>query len=273
MRTVLHLSDVHFGRVDYQTVKPLIAAAHAIAPDVVVLSGDLTQRATSEEYIEARDFLSELPLPQIVVPGNHDIPLYNPIKRFLHPLDNFEKFITSDLAPFYADEEIAVIGVNSARSLTSKYGRINMKQVETIRNRFAFAAPDVFRCVVTHHPFDLPEGYVHTKQLIGRSELAMRELAKSGVDLFLSGHLHQGYFGSTAARYKIDKYAALIVEAGTATSTRGRGEPNSFNVIIFDRPLVTVKRYSWNSNALSFDISLEEVFERGENGWMKKVIA
>ena len=101
MRTIVHLSDIHFGRVDYGLIEPLIALVHEVKPDVTVISGDLTQRARSREFEEAREFLKRLPEPQIVVPGNHDVPLYNVFDRFLQPLDEFQEYITDDMEPFF----------------------------------------------------------------------------------------------------------------------------------------------------------------------------
>src|SRR5688572_20358063 len=130
MRTIVHLSDIHFGRVDDTTVQPLVNAVKAVDPHLVVVSGDLTQRARESQFEEAKEFLDKLPDPQIVVPGNHDVPLYNLFARFLAPLDNYRKIINDDTEPVYQDEEMVVAGVNTARSLTWKNGRINEEQVE-----------------------------------------------------------------------------------------------------------------------------------------------
>src|SRR5207253_1287181 len=160
MRTIVHLSDVHFGRVDAAIVAPLVDTIRAIAPDLVAVSGDLTQRARRAQFRAARAFLDRLPVPQLVVPGNHDVPLFN-----------------------------------------------------------------------------LPAGH-GDQDLIGRSTMAMPELAAAGADLFLAGHLHVSHIGHTAERYKIAGHSALVVQAGTL-STRGRGELNAFNVLRLDRPRIT----------------------------------
>ena len=106
-----------------------------LKPDLVVVSGDLTQRARIEQFKEARRFLDSLPSPQIVVPGNHDVPLYDVLSRFARPLARYRRYITEDLEPFYADDEIAVLGLNTARSLTIKGGRINEAQFARARGR------------------------------------------------------------------------------------------------------------------------------------------
>src|SRR3981081_4448316 len=106
MRTILHLSDIHFGRVNDQVITPLLETITEINPDLVAVSGDLTQRARSHQFKEARTFLDSLPKPQIVVPGNHDIPLHNVFVRFAQPLEKYRCYITDDLRPFYADDEI-----------------------------------------------------------------------------------------------------------------------------------------------------------------------
>ncbi|HEX9172967.1 MAG TPA: metallophosphoesterase, partial [Telluria sp.] len=133
MRTLVHLSDLHFGRVDPALLDPLRELVHRIAPDVVVVSGDLTQRARSGQFEAARAWLDTLPGPQVIVPGNHDISLYNVFRRFVKPLERYKRYITDDLDPIYIDEEIAVLGVNTARSLTFKDGRVNDRQVDQIR--------------------------------------------------------------------------------------------------------------------------------------------
>jgi len=266
MRTLVHLSDLHFGRVDPELLDPLRDLVHRIAPTVVVVSGDLTQRAKSEQFEEARAWLDTLPGPQIVVPGNHDISLYNVFRRFALPLERYKRYITDDLDPVFIDDEIAVLGVNTARSLTWKDGRVNKEQVEKIRATLAGLPKDIVRVVVTHHPFDLPEG-AREDDLVDRAKMAMDAFAESGVDLLMAGHLHQSHAGNTQARYKISEYAALVVQAGTATSTRGRGEVNSFNVIRTEPQKIEVDRYGWDSVHKQFQLLATEKFMRSGNVW------
>jgi len=268
MRTIIHLSDIHFGRVNYAIIPPLVETITNIRPDIVAVSGDLTQRARTQQFKEARELLDRLPSPQIIVPGNHDVPLHNLFSRFLQPLDKYRRYITNDLQPFYLDEEVAILGINTARSLTVKGGRISKQQVARIRERFCSLSDTLTKIIVTHHPFDLPEGY-HEKELVGRARMAMKTLASCGADVFLSGHLHVGHTGQTAGRYKISGHSALVIQAGTAASTRGRGEANSFNVIRIDYPHITVERLTWKPERARFALSNTGHFQRRPEGWLE----
>ena len=267
MRTLVHLSDLHFGRVDYALLEPVRNTVRELKPDVVVISGDLTQRARSAQFKEAREFLDTLPKPQIIVPGNHDIPLHNVYTRFFQALDKYKRYITDDLEPFYSDQEIAVLGLNTARSLTVKDGRINEEQIGAIRERLCPFPDEVTKIIVTHHPFDLPEG--HNDVLVGRAELAMEAIARCGADVLLAGHLHVSHTGESSARYKIAGHSALIVSAGTATSTRGRGETNSFNVLRVKHPFINVERLSWQAERAAFTTSSNEHFRHTPHGWTR----
>ena len=266
MRTLVHLSDLHFGRVDPALLEPLKACIARLGPDLVVVSGDLTQRARSREFQAARAFLDALPQPQIVVPGNHDVPLYNVLSRFFTPLDKYQSYVTSDLAPEYVDDHIAVLGINTARSLTFKDGHIGHAQIERLRARLASLPASLIKVIVTHHPFDLPQHF-DEDDLVKRAPLAMDMFAGCGVDLLLAGHLHASHSGNTAARYKIAGYAALMVQAGTATSTRGRGESNSFNVIRIGAGRITVERYGWQEGGAAFELAGAETFARRGGVW------
>ncbi|MET3131587.1 3',5'-cyclic AMP phosphodiesterase CpdA [Oxalobacteraceae bacterium GrIS 1.11] len=264
MRTLIHLSDLHFGRVEPALLAPLTALVRQLAPDVVVVSGDLTQRARSHEFRAARAFLDTLPGPQIVVPGNHDMPLYNVLGRFLAPLVKYRRHVSDNLEPEFVDAEIAVLGVNTARSLTFKDGRINRVQIERLRTRLGNLDPALIKVIVTHHPFDLPSHF-GPDNLVERAPLAMAMFARCGVDLLLAGHLHASHAGNTAARYEIDGYAALMVQAGTATSTRGRGEANCFNLLRLEAGRIEVVRYGWCGAA--FEALGSESFERRGGIW------
>jgi 3',5'-cyclic AMP phosphodiesterase CpdA len=266
MRTLVHLSDLHFGRVDEALLAPLRELVHRLDPDVVVVSGDLTQRARSEQFEAARAWLDTLPEPQIVVPGNHDISLYNVFRRFVQPLDRYCRYITDDLSPVYVDEEIAIVGINTARSLTFKDGRVNEEQVAQIHAKLDRLPTALTRIVVTHHPFDLPENSKDA-EVVGRAQMAMQAFARCGVDVLMAGHLHASHAGNTAERYRIADYAALVVQAGTATSTRGRGEVNSFNVLRVESGRVEVDRYGWDAVHGEFSLMNTEKFIRSANVW------
>lgn len=267
MRTVVHISDLHFGRVDPALLEPLAEAIADARPDVLAVSGDLTQRARTAQFEQAAAYLRTLPTPQIVVPGNHDVPLYDVVRRFLAPLARFRRYISAEAFPFVQDGEIAIIGLNTARSLTFKGGRINQAQVAEVAERFRGLAEPVTRIVVTHHPFDLPAGGDES-DLVGRASMAMTAFAGCGVDLFLSGHLHQSHAGSTAQRYRIDGYAALVVQAGTATSTRARGEANAFNVIRIGETDMSLVTWRWEPRRRRFVDAGEQAFRyRPDSGW------
>lgn len=267
MRRIVHLSDIHFGRVDYAVVDKAVEKINDLAPDLVVVSGDLTQRARSREFIEARKFLDQLPKPQIVVPGNHDVPLYNAFSRFARPLDKFRKFITADLLPTYIDEELIVVGLNTARSFVVKGGRINEIQIAHIQETMCAVSDDVLKIVVTHHPFDLPEGF-DKADIVGRAQKAMPRIANCGADVFLAGHLHVSHIVSTAKRYRLENgRSALVIQAGTATSVRARGEAHSFNLLEFDNPILGVHRLECSSIKDGFKVVEGRTFRHTDNGW------
>jgi 3',5'-cyclic AMP phosphodiesterase CpdA len=268
VRKLLHLSDIHFGSVDTALLGPLIQLSHELKPDLVVVSGDLTQRARTEQFKQARAFLRALPQPQLVVPGNHDIPLHNLFVRFFKPLAKYRRYITDELCPRYVDQEIAVFGLNTARSLTIKGGRINAEQVAWLRAQLCTVGAGVGKIVVTHHPFDVPAGH-NQRDLVGRAGMAIAALADCGADLFLAGHLHVSHTGQTAKRYRAAGRSALVVQAGTATSTRGRGEGNSFNLIQIASPRVNLQRFVWQAEQRAFSIAGIEQFQHEETGWTR----
>jgi 3',5'-cyclic AMP phosphodiesterase CpdA len=267
VRTIVHLSDLHTGRLDPAVEAPLVGAIRSASPDLVVLSGDLTQRATTAQFREARAIIDALGIRVLTIPGNHDVPLWNVARRFLTPLARYRQHITSDLSPMFVDDEVVVVGVNTARSFAWGEGRINLSQVDEALARLAAAPRDATRIVVTHHPFDLPPG-VREGRLLGRAKMAMARFASAGADLFLSGHLHLSHVSHSAERYRIAGHSALIVQAGTV-SLRGRGEQPSFNLLRLERRRLTLSRFVRDPAAGAFVEVAAGVYQRGDDGWRR----
>jgi len=249
MRSIAHVSDLHFG-----AISPELAAAAredivAARPSLVVVSGDLTQRARTAEFRAARDWLEGLPCPRVVVPGNHDIPLYDVARRFLSPLRRFQRYISDDLMPEYVDDELAVIGVNTARSLAWKEGRISVDEIERVRRRLCGLSADRFKVLVTHHPFVPPPAEPHSA-IVGRAARALRALEDCGLALLLAGHLHVGWTGDISGCHVRIRRRILVAQAGTL-SVRLREQPNGYNAITLDPPRLVLSARSWDGRGFT----------------------
>jgi 3',5'-cyclic AMP phosphodiesterase CpdA len=247
---IVHLSDLHFGAHDERLVEAVDTGVDALKPDLVVISGDFTQRARTEQFREACKFLERLRdrgHEVIGVPGNHDIPLYDVLRRFFSPLARYRRFIDETLCPFVELPGVAVLGVNTARSLTFKDGRINKQQVEFIRETFARVAGETMRVIVTHHPLFALEVEGEVERAIGRQELALDAVEESGVDMVLAGHNHHAS-SQDASDLVTRAGGVLVVQAGTATSTRVREQEQSFNTIDIADGSATITVHAWKGD-------------------------
>ncbi|CAK0766474.1 3',5'-cyclic AMP phosphodiesterase CpdA [Azospirillaceae bacterium] len=256
MRIVAHISDLHFGRIDPKVVEGLEAdlAWRSSSLSMIVISGDLVQRPGHKQFQAARAFLERLPVPFLVVPGNHDIPVYNLFLRFYDPYRRYRRYVSHDLSPIHIDSEIAILGLSTARALNLNFahGRINKRQVARIHDVFDAAPSPLFKILVTHHPF-LPPPDAPNTRLVGRSQMALTALERCGVDLVLSGHLHRSFSGDVAGHHAFVQRSILVAQAATATSTRLRRDPNGYNVISIAFDEVTIEERAWNGCAFECD--------------------
>jgi 3',5'-cyclic AMP phosphodiesterase CpdA len=264
MKTIAHLSDLHFGAEVPKVAEALVADLKARAPSLVIISGDLTQRARRKQFMAAQQYLRRLPQPQLVVPGNHDVPLFDVIRRFAAPLTRYCKFIHDDLDPTYEDDEVIVVGLNTARSFTWKNGRISVEQIEALNRRLDRGGLRV-KIVVTHHPFLPPPGDAGI-DLVGRAARAIQVLDACNVDLLLAGHLHRGYAGDIRTHYPAARRAMIAIQAGTAISHRMReGEANAYNLLSVERKLITIDVRAWDGRG--FARLRRTVYDRADDGW------
>jgi 3',5'-cyclic AMP phosphodiesterase CpdA len=278
MRKLAHISDLHFGRIDSTVVEGLVRSLAAARPDLVIASGDFTQRARDSEFAAARAFLDRLPAPVIAVPGNHDLPSFNLLERFWDPYAGYRQYIAPDLEPVWRDQEIVVVGIKSSRRIPRGLhwaaGRIGRRQLERSLARLERLPPELVRIVVVHHPLLLPESpalRLSKSAFTGGARRALAAFAAHRVQLVLSGHLHLSYSrrhvpveeegppavtlpdGEAAEIKNVDGVqppGPLVVQAATATSTRLRNEPNAYNLITVHEGKIEVEIHAWDGREL-----------------------
>ncbi|MDX1673446.1 MAG: metallophosphoesterase family protein [Longimicrobiales bacterium] len=269
MMTILHVSDLHFGPPYVPRVgAALQRAAHALDPDLVVASGDFTQRAKPEEFEEAAEYLDALPdTPQVVIPGNHDVPLYRVVERIFSPYKWYRKYIAEELDQVVRTDDAVVVALNSTaplRHITN--GRISPSQLDFCREAFEGVGEDAVRIVVAHHHFAPAPDY-EGGQVMPRAKRAIDAFTRLEVDLVLGGHLHRAYIGNSLDLYPgSDRdHGIIVVQSGTTTSRRGRvreREKNSFNLIRVTEEVIRITHYMYFEDTDGFASVSRHIFPR-----------
>jgi 3',5'-cyclic AMP phosphodiesterase CpdA len=246
---LIHISDLHFGAVDPGLPDNLRTAILAAKADLLVVSGDLTQRGRKSEFRQAREFLDSLPLPRLVVPGNHDVQgSWDFWERLIMPFHNYRRIIDADLKPVWREPGLIVTGANSARpagwNLDWSRGRLSRDQMARMAGLFAGADAGDLRVLVVHHPPAAPPDGT-ARHLLGRLNEFTGAVNEAGVDLVLSGHFHMSYAQALPLPGGRVGRSCVLSSVSTATSHRLKGEPNGFHLIEGSQRKLTVRDWAW----------------------------
>jgi 3',5'-cyclic AMP phosphodiesterase CpdA len=254
LRALLHISDVHFGpkHLD-ERAAAVLAVVRDRKPDYVVISGDLTQRAKPAQFAAAKRFVENIPSPTVAVPGNHDVPLYRVWERAFSPFGAYRRHFSPVLEPHVVDDEVCIVGVNTAFNFTLTGGRITRAQRRRVQQLFAAAPPSAYRIAVAHHNLVRPPELDEVPAPLSGSVSALGVLHSSGVDMVLSGHVHQSYVAPIAVAGAAE--GGVIVCSGTTTSSRGRGPEagaSTCHWIEIDRAEARVSFFRFDAEASAF---------------------
>lgn len=259
MSTLLQVSDTHFGCERARAVEALVALAAGLRPDLVVLSGDITQRARRRQFDAARRFAGRLGAPLVAIPGNHDIPLFDVLSRALRPYAEYARAFGADLEPVHENADLLAVCVNTTRAYRHRHGEVCAAQVERVAARLRACPPGKLRIVVTHQPLHVPRARDESNLLRGHADAA-RAWAAAGADLALAGHIHLPFVRPVRERVPDLARSLWAVNAGTAVSHRvrgGGGERNSVNVVryVAGEPACRVERHEHDGESAGFRLA------------------
>ncbi len=267
---LFQISDLHFGPPYVPQVgEAALRLAQAHPHDAIIINGDLTQRARREQFEEAKNYMSRLPqIPQLVIPGNHDVPLYRIFERLFTPHRLYREIISDELNPVLRIPGAVIVGLDSTAPRTAiSNGQIFKWQLDLCDQVFRETPTDVARIVVAHHHFAPAPDHLRDSKM-PNAKRAIERFSNLNVDMILGGHLHRAYIGNSLDFYpgiRRDR-GIIIAQCGTTTSRRGRGreqEKNSLNKIEISKGMITITHFMYFHESDEFEMISRHAFRRG----------
>lgn len=269
-RVIMQVSDLHLGpHFNRQRGDLVVQEAQELQPDLVVIAGDLVMRADfQDQWLEARAFIERLPQPRLIVMGNHDVPQYNQLARYVWPKARFSRYISPILNPVWTCDDMVVVGLNTARSFTIQGGKLTQRQIDWMEQTLGGFPDRYCKVVVMHHHVLAPPGDTAKKTIVN-ARAAVEAMDRAGAELVLCGHIHTAFIGNTLDVSATLSAGTIISQSGTATSSRGRRwmrGKNSFNIIEIEDQAIRISHRMFLADVGRYVPVSEHVFPRRSTG-------
>lgn len=260
---VVHCSDLHFGSGFLpQRAEALLSHINEIKPDLAVISGDLTMRAREEQFRAARAFLLKIKAPLLVIPGNHDVPLYNLWERMSHPFSNYREFIADLNAGPVQLSTAAFFGMNTVNPRRHQQGKFRVLEMLELE-QWAKEQGDLWKVAVVHQHFkniphhERPGAFPHARSIL-------QKMSDAGIHAVLHGHVHYQHVASSAEFFPSIEPPIALVSSGTPTSRRTRGAvpTNNYNILKFYAERFEVHQCAWSPDITGFAPTRHVSFSR-----------
>ena len=239
---IIQISDLHFGMHKQNLIEPFLNDLKTIKPDLILISGDLTQRAKKQQFIIANQFLKQLPAPFLIVPGNHDIPLYNTFGRIFYPFKRYKLYISQELEYSFSNDEINILGVNSVNPLKIKDGQLNESTLQRIKNHFSKSSGQL-NILFFHHNLNYFAGMHHP---LNNAVEFINYLKMSPIHIVCTGHLH---YANVKILNKNQSEIFALLHAGSLFCERSKDNMNSFYLLETNKLNCTVEMRAFKENS------------------------
>lgn len=265
MTRLVHLTDLHFGLHRSDLVGPLCDAIRHNRPSLVVVSGDLSQRALRAQFTAAMTFLRGLDLPFLVIPGNHDLPFYNPVARLFSPFGPYRAGVAENLSPALRADGLRLFGITTADPLQWRGGKIRARQIDRICHAMQDGPPGATNILVAHHPFEEPPGFDRGETRGARA--ALDKLAQAGLHVLMTGHLHHWVVGLGITEHT--SRPILQMQTGTALCARAQERDHGMTVMDFDADRLSITPWIINEATLHFEARATATFVFRKGNWLQ----
>jgi len=260
---IVHISDLHFGAQHEGAAAALLKAIGGLSPALTLITGDITQRARTQQFLDARQFFGQLPAQWMAVPGNHDMPLFRPWHRLLTPRHRYRTHIGAITSDRLDHPQLRVALLDSTNHLAWRSGRLSSEASRNAARWLGESGPAQLRIAAAHHPFASRQKG-NKGGMAGASKARQTLIDEGEVDLLLWGHLHRT---ETLLVRGPSGRQAVGLGVGSPTSHRHVGDGFYFHHMDVSRDHISTTVWRRFPADADFHVHSTHAFRREQGSW------